>query len=233
MNSNEVLLELESLGSEPNRKVHARHGIRGPMFGVGAGAIGRLAKRIGIDDLLAVELWASGNHDARVLATRIADPAATRRARVQAWAKDLGDHVLADALAALVTRSPDAAALREAFTAAGDEWRSTLGWNLVALACAEGSTALDEELTRRLAAIEAGIHGRPNRTRHAMNRALIAIGERGGAIGKRALAVAKAIGTVEVDHGGTGCKTTDAVTAIRARTHRPAKRTRSDRAERS
>lgn len=233
MNSNEVLLELESLGTDQNRKVYARHGIRGPMFGVSFGAIGRLAKRIGIDDLLAVELWASGNHDARVLATRIADPAATRRARVQSWAKDLGDHVLADALAALVARSPDAAALREAFTADDDEWRSTLGWNLVALACAERSTALDKELARRLSAIEAGIHGRPNRTRHAMNLALIAIGERGGALGKRALAVAKAIGAVAVDHGETECKTKDAATAIRAHTHPPATRTRPDRAARS
>ena len=43
-----------------------------------------------------------------------------------------------------------------------------------------------------------------------MNDAIIGIGVRGGACTKAALATAKRVGKVEVDHGETGCKTPDA-----------------------
>lgn len=65
-----------------------------------------------------------------------------------------------------------------------------------------------------LAEIESDIHGSPNRVRHAMNQALICIGVRNNALRKKALAVAKRIGKVEVDHGETGCKTPDAASYI-------------------
>ena len=47
-----------------------------------------------------------------------------------------------------------------------------------------------------------------------MNQTLIAIGVRSPRLEKRARAVAKAIGKVEVDHGDTSCKTPDATAYI-------------------
>ncbi len=220
MNSNDVLLQLEALGTEQNRKVYARHGVRNPVFGVSYAALDKLRKQLGTDDLMAVELWASGNHDARMLATKLADPAATKRARVEAWASDLDNYVLTDALAALAARSPDAATLRAKLAPSKGEWTSTLGWMLLAIASADRDAEIDDELLAALDVIERDIHARPNRTRHAMNSALIGIGCRGGALTRRANAVAKAIGTVEVDHGETGCKTPDAAAYIeRTRAH--------------
>lgn len=58
-----------------------------------------------------------------------------------------------------------------------------------------------------LGTIEKEIHSRKNRVRHAMNGALISIGFRRPSLTKQALAAAKRIGKVEVDHGETGCKT--------------------------
>ena len=43
-----------------------------------------------------------------------------------------------------------------------------------------------------------------------MNGALIAIGLRSPALRKKAVAAARRIGKVDVDHGETGCKTPDA-----------------------
>jgi hypothetical protein len=48
-----------------------------------------------------------------------------------------------------------------------------------------------------------------------MNNALINIGVRSSALQKKAIAAAKRIGKVEVDHGETGCKTPDAVAYIK------------------
>jgi hypothetical protein len=47
-----------------------------------------------------------------------------------------------------------------------------------------------------------------------MNMALIAIGVRSAGLRKLALAAAKRIGKVEVDHGDTSCKTPDAAAYI-------------------
>ena len=47
-----------------------------------------------------------------------------------------------------------------------------------------------------------------------MNNALIAIGGRNAKLKKLALAAAKKIGKVEVDHGDTSCKTPDAAAYI-------------------
>ena len=57
--------------------------------------------------------------------------------------------------------------------------------------------------------IEAGIGAAPNRTRHAMNQALISIGCRPGWM-QKAIAGARRIGKVEVDYGQTSCKVNDA-----------------------
>jgi len=47
-----------------------------------------------------------------------------------------------------------------------------------------------------------------------MNNTLIAIGARGGMLEQKALDAAAAVGTVEIDHGETNCKTPDAAAYI-------------------
>jgi hypothetical protein len=66
----------------------------------------------------------------------------------------------------------------------------------------------------RLAYVEKKIHSATNAEREAMNMALIQIGCRNAALRKAALAAAKRIGKVEVDHGDTACKTPDAAAYI-------------------
>ena len=73
----------------------------------------------------------------------------------------------------------------------------------------------DAECGSLLDEIKATIHQAPNRTRYAMNSTLIAIGRRGGTLQDDAIAAARTIGTVLVDHGDTACKTPDAETYIK------------------
>jgi 3-methyladenine DNA glycosylase AlkD len=97
MNKTEAMKQLQAMGTAQNRKVYARHGVGGPSFGVSYGNLGKLKKSIKIDHELARSLWASGNHDARVLATMVADPGAFDRKTIDAWGKDLSNYVLTDA----------------------------------------------------------------------------------------------------------------------------------------
>src|SRR5437870_3612767 len=82
----EAMRELEKAGSEQTRKTYARHGARGPMFGVSFATLKTLVKRIGVDHDLALALWDTGNFDARNLALKIADPARISSADLDRWA---------------------------------------------------------------------------------------------------------------------------------------------------
>jgi hypothetical protein len=62
--------------------------------------------------------------------------------------------------------------------------------------------------------IQAEIHGAKNRKREAMNGALISIGGSRESLRAKAIATARAIGPVAIDHGDTDCKTADAVSYI-------------------
>ena len=75
-------------------------------------------------------------------------------------------------------------------------------------------TSPDTVFDQRLAEIERTIHAAPNAEREVMNMTVIVIGCRNAALRKAALAAAKRIGKVEVNHGDTACKTPDAADYI-------------------
>ena len=84
MTFKDVMAELKSLGTDQNRMIYERHGANEPMFGVSFAHIRALTRRIRVDQPLADQLWASGNHDARILATQVADPEAISAADLDA-----------------------------------------------------------------------------------------------------------------------------------------------------
>jgi 3-methyladenine DNA glycosylase AlkD len=215
MTKTEAMKRLEAFGTEQNRKVYARHGVKPPAFGVSFANVRALGKKIGLDTRLALELWATGNHDARILATIVADPKEMSSAQLDAWSKDLSNYVLCDALSGVAARSPHALAKWEKWSASKNEWIGRAGWTVLAHVAMNDRTLPDAFFEERLESIERDIHQQKNYTRYGMNGALIAIGGRGGALMKRALDASKRIGTVEVDHGETGCKTPDAAPYIR------------------
>jgi 3-methyladenine DNA glycosylase AlkD len=220
MDFSETFARLEALGTEQNRKTYRRHGVKGPQFGVSFANLDKLAKQLKQDKsldqtALAGQLWASGNHDARVLATKIADPAKISSPTIDAWALDLDNYVVTDALGSLAGNTPFAREKMAAWVDSADEWISAAGWNLLGQLAMQQADLPDDFFSPYLAEIVAQIHTRPNRTRYAMNNALIAIGIRDRALEGQALAAAAQVGVVDVDHGQTSCKTPFAPDYIR------------------
>lgn len=225
MNFAETMRELESLGTEQNRKIYRRHGACEPLFGVSFAHLGALKKRIKSDHALAGALWASGNTDARHLATMVADPAVMSRAELESWVKGANYYTLTDLFVNNVARhSPHARAALEAWMRSESEWVERAGWSLLAALALDDGAVEDAYLKPFLGRIERDIHHAKNWVRGAMNSALISMGARAGALGDEALAAAKRIGKVEVDHGETSCKTPEAAPYIlKMRAHRAAK----------
>ena len=209
-----VLAELEELGTAQNRKVYARHGVGEPMFGVSFAHLRKLGKKLRHDHDLARALWASGNHDARVLALSVADPAETDLDEIESWAGEVGNYVLIDEFAAFVAATPHFRACADGWPDRDGEWLASAGWSLVAQQALRGDELPDDYFEGRLRTIEARIAGAANRVRHCMNGALIAIGGRNEALRESAIAAAERIGPVVVDHGKTSCKTPEAVPYI-------------------
>ncbi len=214
MTLEDTLARLEAAGTEQNRKTYRNHGVQGPQFGVSFAELDKLAKEIKRDHALALGLWATGNHDTRVLATRVADPARMDAATLDAWAGDLGNYIITDALSSLAARTPLAREKMEAWIRNDDEWIGAAGWNILAQLAMQDASLSDDYFQPYLDEIQRDIHNRKNRVRYSMNNALIAIGLRNLALETSALAAAAQVGVVDVDHLRTNCKTPDAAAYI-------------------
>ena len=222
-----VMTQLEAAGTAQNRKVYARHGAAEPMFGVSYAELGKIAKPLKTDHALAVELWDSGNHDARVLALRVADPAAVDESLAGRWLRDVDNYILAEGLGGLCAQSPHARALSDAWRDSPAEWTASTGWFIVTCTAENPGVWSVEELRGLAEQIEAEIGERPNRVRHEMNGALIVIALRDADLRREVLAAAARIGPVKVDHGQTGCKTPEVAPYVeRTLAHRAAKAAR-------
>jgi 3-methyladenine DNA glycosylase AlkD len=117
-------------------------------------------------------------------------------------------------MAAVAARSRHAQAKAQQWTRSTNEWRARVGWSIMAQLAMHDESLPDAYLEKLLESIQRDIGASKNYVRHAMNSALIAIGIRNAKLKRQAIAAAKKIGTVEVDHGETGCKTPEAVPYI-------------------
>ena len=114
----------------------------------------------------------------------------------------------------LAAEGPHGAKKAAQWLASKDGRLRCAAWSLLGQLAQRDETTPDAPFEKRLAEIERTIHDAPNFEREGMNMAVITIGCRNQSLRKAALAAAKRIGKVEVDHGDTDCKTPDAAQYI-------------------
>lgn len=205
---------LEKLGTEQTRKTWARHGAKGPMFGVLFGELFKLMKRIDVDHELARDLWATGNVDARNLAMKIADPLVMTPDELDRWAIENPMRMCSLYVATLAAEGPHARTKVGEWLNSPNERLRALGWTLLGRLSDLDESFPEDQLVHGVQVIEESIHAAPNEVKHDMNRALITMGGRSSALRKAVLAAAKRIGEVTVDHGDTACKTPDVAETV-------------------
>ena len=217
MTFEEVMKQLEKLGTAQARKTYARHGAGDKMFGVSFANLYKLRKQIKTDHTMARKLWQTCNLDAQWLATMIADPAMMNSQEADEWAKDSAhhEHLLGGALAEVVARSECADQKMRAWMKSREEFTRARGYNLLGARLKNDDASLTDDGCRRfLTTIEKEIHQSANRARYSMNGALISIGIYRRSLTHEALNAAQRIGKVEVDHGKTACQTPAAIPYI-------------------
>jgi 3-methyladenine DNA glycosylase AlkD len=214
MQSTELLTKLKKLGKPKTVEIYRRHGAQGEVWGVSFADLTALRKQIKTDHPLAQALWKSGALDAQTLALMIADPAALTAAEAEKWLAESKADVLLGYVAQLVARTSFAKEKMESWTKSKEDFPRTTGYTLLA-ALMGAEQISDADARRHLATIEKTIHSSPNRSRLAMNSVVIAMGIHKPAFEKEAIAAARRIGPINVDHGDTGCKTPDAEAYIK------------------
>ena len=112
---------------------------------------------------LALALWSTGNHDARVLSTMIADPARATAKLIDAWSRDLDCYQLTDALATFVALTRHAARRLDRWTKSKNEWIGRAGWKLVV--ARTQSADPDAFFVPFVARIDGEVDTAPNRVR--------------------------------------------------------------------
>jgi len=215
MDVHDAVALLEVAGTEQNRQTYRRHGAGDVQFGVSFKDLRAMARRIGRDDALARGLWATVNADARLLACMVADPNRMTEADLDAWLAEISYYVLVDEfVAGAASQVPGVRERAGRWIASHRDWTAQAGWDLVGAMAMRDPEVPDAYFADRLVEIESGIGEAGNRTRHAMNGALIAIGLRSDALREAAVSAAERIGPVVVDHGQTGCVTPTAAPYI-------------------
>ncbi len=215
MNVEDILATFKTLGKPQTAAIYQRHGCGGNVYGVLTAEITKLKKKIKVDHALALELWNTGNAEARILALLIADPARLSRADADALVKAGPVRFLGCYLAGLIARSAIADATMRAWMKSKEEGQREMGYGILGVRLRDQPEAIsDADAEQILATIEKEIHHSPNWARYAMNGALISIGVFKPTLRTKAIEAAKRIGKIEVDHGETNCKTPDAVSSI-------------------
>jgi len=209
MNVKEILKELKNYGSDATKKIYLNHGAKEPFYGVKSQDLKKIQKRIKKDHDLALELYATGNSDAMYLASLIADETKMTKKDLRKWAKEAYWYMISEYMVPWV-----AAESKHGFDL-GLEWIeskkegiASAGWSTLSFYVAlkeddELNTKLYKELLDR---VQSSVHEAQNRVRFTMNGFVIAVGSFTKSLTKKASAVAKKIGKVDVDMGGTSCK---------------------------
>lgn len=210
MKIEEIMSELEILGSEQIKKIYMNHGAREPVFGVTTKALKPLAKRLKKNHSLAMALYATGNYDAAYLAGMIADPAGMCEQDFEEWIIRAYCPMMSEYVVAVVlAETPFAQTVADRWIDSGRDLYMSAGWSCY---CRLLSSCPDSEfdynkLKFMLELVTASIHKQPNRTKYTMNDFIITVGISYLPLHREAIKAAEKIGQVEVDQGATSCKT--------------------------
>jgi 3-methyladenine DNA glycosylase AlkD len=214
MTAQEALAALKKAGKPQTAAIYKHYGTGDNVFGTLTSEIGKLKKKIKTDHALALELWKSGNAEARALALQVAEADKVKPSDALMFLKD-GCRFTSFYLSELLARTPIAEKTMRAWMKSRDEFEREMGYSICSMRLKNDPESIsDADAAKMLATIESEIQKSPNWARYGMNGALIAIGVFKPALRKKAIGAAKRIGKVEVDHGETHCKTPDAAPYI-------------------
>jgi 3-methyladenine DNA glycosylase AlkD len=188
----EILAWLERRGSQANRDGMARFGIVSQrLFGVSVADLRELAKQIGRDHDLALSLWETGWHDARMLTAFVDEPARVTARQMDRWARDFDNWAICDSVCFhLFDRTPHAWRKVHAWALRREEFVRRAAFALLAGLAVHDRRAADELFVGALPLIRSTAGDDRNFVKKGVSWALRSIGTRNERLHAQALRVA-------------------------------------------
>lgn len=184
---------IRALGGERNRAGMARFGINtARAAGVGMAVLRPLARAHRGDHALALALWKTELHEARILACLVEAPLQAGPEQLEAWAVDLDSWDLTDQFCnKLVVRSPLAWALAPAWAGREEEFVRRAGFSLMAQLAVHHKRVPDADFLPFFGLVAAHAGDGRNFVKKAVNWALRQMGKRSPALRVHAVATAR------------------------------------------
>ena len=146
------------------------------------------------DHQLALDLWASGIHEARILAALVDVPGQVTEEQMETWAADFDSWDVCDQVCiASFRRTPFAVAKAVEWSARPEEFVKRAGFVLMATLAVHEKKAPDALFLGFLPLITREAADGRNFVKKAVNWALRQIGKRGGALREAAVQTAQAL----------------------------------------
>lgn len=171
----------------------ARFGIRAvKAYGVSKPKLDDLAKKIGKNHELGLELWSSGVHDAKILAGMISEPARVTASQMELWVRDFDNWDTCDGTCChLFVFAKPAWSKAVGWTRRKKEFQKRAGFALAAYLAYRDKSGGDAKFVKFLKIIEREAEDDRNFVRKAVNWALRNIGKRNQKLNRAAIATAQ------------------------------------------
>jgi len=188
-------------------------------FGIGLTRLRKIAKQVGRDHGLALQLWNADIHDAKIVGLLIDDPQKMTRQQAEEQVEGVGAGMLSHVFSscdATLSKTPFAFELAQAWIKAKHTLRKQCGYGLVYELSKDkrNQHLTDEFFLDCIERIQEGTEQEVGPVKLAMGGALMGIGKRNRKLNQAAVKVAEAIGPI--DDGESDCQPMDVLEHLRS-----------------
>ncbi len=196
---NEVMDRLEAKAKRDQLEDMARFAIVGEQrMGVSVPDMRKIAKEIGRDHQLALDLWDTGVPEAMIVAGMIAEPQKLTEQQMDDWVVDINSWDICDQVCMnLFEKTPYADKKIYEWSIREEEFVKRTAYALIACLAWHDKEAGDESFTKYFPVIVAGATDERNFVKKAVNWALRNIGKRNQLLNKEAIKVAREIREID------------------------------------
>ena len=192
----EVIKKIKSLQNPKNVEGMAKFGIRpkAKVYGVPIPELRKFAKLIKKDHELALKLWDSKIHEAKILAGLVADSQKITEKQINKWVKDFDSWDVCDQVCMnLLSKTKFARKKVFEFSKRKEEFVKRTAFALIAALSLHDKMAKDEDFIKFFSLIKTAAIDERNFVKKAVNWALRQIGKRNLNLNKKAIKLAAEI----------------------------------------
>ncbi len=192
---NKIVEKLKSLSNFKAVEGMAKYGITPKKtYGVSIPNLRKIAKEIGVNHELALQLWEMDTRETRILASMIDDPELVTEEQMEEWVKEFDYWEICDQVCLnLFTYTKSAYQKAIEWGGRDEEFVKRAGFALMACLAFKDRKAKDEQFEKFFPIIKRGSTDNRNFVRKAVNWALRQIGKRNLNLNRRAIETAREI----------------------------------------